>query len=115
MIIESLLDTDSYKITMAQAVLHQFPATQAKYAFSCRNKGVDLTPYAEEIRREIDSLGELSFADDELEYVSKLRFIKSDFVEFLRNFRLSPRFVKVSTSGGFRLTIEGPWLHTIMF
>ena len=33
MILQSLLDTDLYKLTMMQAVLHQHPAAQVKYRF----------------------------------------------------------------------------------
>ena len=36
MIIESLLDTDLYKFTMQQCVLHQFPAAEVSYRFKCR-------------------------------------------------------------------------------
>ena len=32
-IIQSLLDTDLYKFTMMQAVLHQFPGAQVEYKF----------------------------------------------------------------------------------
>jgi nicotinate phosphoribosyltransferase len=46
MIITSLLDTDLYKFTMMQAVLHQFPSAQVSYKFKCRNVGVNLAPYA---------------------------------------------------------------------
>ncbi|MDR2017047.1 MAG: nicotinate phosphoribosyltransferase, partial [Burkholderiales bacterium] len=41
MIIRSLLDTDLYKFTMMQVVLHHFPAAQVEYRFRCRNEGVD--------------------------------------------------------------------------
>ena len=54
MIIQSLLDTDLYKFTMMQVVLHQFPGAQVEYKFKCRNPGVQLAPYASEIRDEID-------------------------------------------------------------
>lgn len=37
-IIQSLLDTDLYKFTMLQVVLHQFPQTHSLYEFRCRNK-----------------------------------------------------------------------------
>ena len=37
MIIQSLLDTDLYKFTMMQVVLHHYPAVQAEYKFTCRN------------------------------------------------------------------------------
>ena len=39
MIITSLLDTDLYKFTMMQVVLHQFPGAQVEYRFKCRNAG----------------------------------------------------------------------------
>ena len=53
MIIPSLLDTDLYKFTMMQVVLHHFPAAQVEYRFKCRNADVDLQPHVAEIRREI--------------------------------------------------------------
>ena len=39
MIIQSLLDTDLYKFTMMQVVLHHFPGAQVEYRFKCRNAG----------------------------------------------------------------------------
>ena len=35
-IITSLLDTDLYKFTMWQAMLHRNPQTEAEYEFVCR-------------------------------------------------------------------------------
>ena len=63
MIITSLLDTDLYKFTMMQVVLHQFPGAQVEYKFKCRNPGVQLAPFADEIRSEIRSLCSLSFKE----------------------------------------------------
>jgi nicotinate phosphoribosyltransferase len=34
MIIRSLLDTDLYKFTMMQVVLHHFPGAQVEYRFT---------------------------------------------------------------------------------
>ncbi|MEY3141487.1 MAG: Nicotinate phosphoribosyltransferase 2 [Pseudomonadota bacterium] len=65
MIITSLLDTDLYKFTMMQVVLHQFPGAQVEYRFRCRNPGVELAPYVDEIRSEIKSLCSLHFKEDE--------------------------------------------------
>ena len=117
MIIQSLLDTDLYKFTMMQVVLHQFPGAKVEYRFRCRNPGVQLAPYVEEIQREIQALCQLQFADDELAYLQSLRFIKSDFVDFLRIFRLNEKYIKVSAlpSGEIDITIRGPWLHTVLF
>ena len=69
MIIDSLLDTDLYKFTMMQVVLHHFPEAQVEYRFKCRTPGVDLTPYISEIEREISGLCGLRFARRELEYL----------------------------------------------
>ena len=119
MIIESLLDTDLYKFTMMQCVLHQFPGAEVAYRFRCRNVGVELGPYADEIRDEIHHLCSLRFKDEELEYLAGLRFIKSDFVDFLSLFHLKEKYITVKTDSeapnGIDITIEGPWLHTILF
>lgn len=119
MIIESLLDTDLYKFTMMQCVLHQFPGAQVAYRFRCRNEGIDLSPYVEEIRDEIHHLCSLSFKEEELQYLSGLRFMKSDFVDFLSLFHLKEKYIRVerdpSSPFGIEISIEGPWLHTILF
>ena len=89
MIIESLLDTDLYKFTMMQVVLHQFPGAQVQYRFKCRNLGVPLAPYVDEIRKEIRHLCSLRFDQQKLDYLRSLRFVKSDFVDFLLRDRKS--------------------------
>src|SRR5690606_11813561 len=73
-VIESLLDTDLYKFTMMQAVLHQHPAAQAEYRFRCRTPGIDLARHIDAIAAEIDHLCTLTFAGDELDYLRGLRF-----------------------------------------
>ncbi len=117
MIITSLLDTDLYKFTMMQVVLHQFPGAQVEYRFKCRNPGVELAPFASEIRDEIRALCTLQFQDAELAYLRSMRFIKSDFVDFLGLFRLNEKYIRVSAlpTGEIDITITGPWLHTILF
>lgn len=121
MIITSLLDTDLYKFTMMQVVLHQFPGAQVEYRFKCRNAGApgvsDLAPYVREIREEIRALCNLQFQDAELAYLRGMRFIKSDFVDFLGLFHLNEKYVSVKAlpSGEIEVVIEGPWLHTILF
>jgi nicotinate phosphoribosyltransferase len=121
MIITSLLDTDLYKFTMMQVVLHQFPGAEVEYRFKCRNAqtpGVqDLAPFATEIREEIRSLCSLRFQDAELAYLKAMRFIKSDFVDFLALFRLNEKYVSVIPlpTGEIEVSIKGPWLHTILF
>ena len=125
MIITSLLDTDLYKFTMMQVVLHQFPGAQVEYRFKCRNPGLDaagrasvnLAAHVNEIRDEIRSLCSLRFQDAELAYLRSMRFIKSDFVDFLGLFKLNEKYITITPlpSGEIDITILGPWLHTILF
>ena len=116
MIITSLLDTDLYKFTMMQVVLHQFPGAEVEYRFKCRNKA-NLAPYVNEIREEIRGLCSLRFQDAELAYLKAMRFIKSDFIDFLGLFRLNEKYVSVTAlpTGEIEVSIKGPWLHTILF
>src|SRR4029079_12300719 len=118
MIIPSLLDTDLYKFTMMQVVLHHFPAAEVEYRFKCRN-AADLTPYIDEIRDEIRALCALRFHPDELSYLRGWRFFKSDFVDLLALFQLDERFITVDRLAGsdteIDISIKGPWLHTILF
>ncbi len=116
MIIQSLLDTDIYKFSMMQAVLHQFPGAEVEYRFKCRSAGVDLRPLARDIEHEIAQLCSLRLGPEELNYLKSLRYLKDDFVEFLRLFQLQSRFVDIREEDGqLAITIRGPWLHTILF
>ncbi len=119
MIIQSLLDTDLYKFTMQQCVLHQFPGADVQYRFKCRTPGIDLRPCLDEINAEIDHLCSLTFSDEELDYLGSLRFIKPDYVDFLSLFHLKRKYISVTKSDdypcGIDISIRGPWLHTILF
>ena len=118
MIIQSLLDTDLYKFTMMQVVLHYFPGAQVEYKFMCRTEGVDLRPDLEAIRAELAALSRLRFREEELAYLRGLRFMKSDFVDFLGLFQFNGKFVSAGPGekpGEIDITIRGPWLHTILY
>jgi nicotinate phosphoribosyltransferase len=118
MVIKSLLDTDLYKFTMMQVVLHHFPAAQVEYRYKCRTQGVNLRPYLDEIRQEIHALCQLRFEPSELDYLKSLRFIKSDFIDFLGLFHLPEKCIEVSGGelpGEIAISVKGSWLHTILF
>ena len=116
MIIESLLDTDIYKFSMMQAVLHQFPGAEVEYRFRCRTPGLDLRPLRQALEREIEHLCTLTLDPEELDFLAAQRYFKPDFIEFLRLFHLQSRFVEVGEEDEqLAVTIRGPWLHTILF
>lgn len=116
-VITSLLETDLYKFTMWQAMLHRHPATQARYEFLCRNQtAYPMAELAEEVEAQLDHLCSLHFSQEELDYLSQLRYLKSDFIDFLSLFRFQRRFIRVQTDGERLIIVaEGPQVHVMGF
>ena len=116
--IVSLLDTDLYKFNMNQVMFHKHTNLNGTYIFKCRNKDVVFTEeMVEEINAQIDHLCTLSFTDEELEYLGSLRFIKPDYVEFLRLWRPLRRYVICDTNAdnGLRIEVNGPLFSVMQF
>ncbi|CAN7660424.1 nicotinate phosphoribosyltransferase [Variovorax paradoxus] len=116
-IIQSLLDTDLYKFTMWQAMLHSHPQTQAEYSFVCRNQpAYPLAELLADVKAQLDHLCTLRFAPGELAYLRGLRYIKSDFVDFLRIFSFQREFITAAADGdALRIRAVGPQVHTMAF
>jgi nicotinate phosphoribosyltransferase len=116
-VILSLLDTDLYKFTMWQPMLHRHPETQASYRFVCRNAPqYPLAELLDELNAQLDQLCRLRFEREDLAFLASLRFIKGDFVDFLRIFHLQRDFIRATAQGG-ELVIEarGPQVHVMAF
>lgn len=114
-IIHGLLDTDFYKLSMMQAILHNYPNAEVEWEFRCRDKE-DFTAYIPEIRERIEKLADLQLSNEEQNYLSHISFLKPDFIRFLRLFRFNPRYVSVSVEQNqLSIVLRGPWLHIVMF
>lgn len=114
-VIESLCDTDFYKLTMHQVVLHKFPGAYAKYRFKCRNDA-DLLQFKDEIEMEFDHLCTLKFTEEECEYLRTVHFFTDDYINFLEDYRPKRRFIHVEeTNGELDIWFEGPVLQTMPF
>ena len=118
-LIDSLMDSDLYKITMLQAFYHapEFRTVDVEWKFVCRNRnGYNLALLIPEIMRQLEHLCSLSFTDEELLYLADFPFIKNDFIEFLRIFRLDMRFVELTPQGDdIELRFRGPLIHVTLF
>lgn len=117
-IITSLLETDLYKFSMGQAIYHQFPGYTTTWTFKCRNKDVHFTTeMVEEIRDQIRRYCELKFTEEELQYLSKIRWFKQSYVDFLRLWH--PRFEDFTITNdaqcGLSIETNGTWLNTSMY
>ncbi len=117
-IIISLLDTDLYKFNMDQVIFHKHTDLCGQYFFKCRNKDVVFTPeMAEEINAQIDHLCTLHFTKEELDYLNSIRFIKRDYVEFLRLWHPIRDYVTVrlEDSGELYIEVNGPLFSAMQF
>ena len=116
-VVRSLLETDLYKFTMWQALLHSHPGANGEYDFRCRNEpAYPLAELKDDVERELDHLCSLMFTEDEVAYLRGLRFIKSDFADFLTLFRFQRKFIQVSTDGPhLRIHASGPLVHVMGF
>jgi len=118
-IINSILDTDFYKLTMMSAVLELFPNAQAVYKFKNRGFTEFNNVFIEALKTEIyDNMPKLFLTDDEYSWLKeKIRFFKPAYLEYLKNYRFDPEQVEfgLSDENDLWLTIKGPWHSTILY
>lgn len=119
-IIQSILDTDQYKITMQNAVQRLYPDAWAKIQFI--NRKPEEQKFTSDavglIKGAIKHMSHLKLSDDEHEWL-KVRnpFLGPGYLSFLRNYRYDPSEVKIALTneGNLDLTIEGLWHRVIMW
>ena len=117
-IIVSLLDTDLYKFNMDQVIFHKHTDLNGEYFFKCRNEDIVFTKeMLEEINAQIDHLCSLRFTHAELDYLRAIRFIKNDYVEFLRLWHPIREYVttSLSDSGELEIVVKGPLFSAMQF
>ena len=117
-IVKSLLDTDLYKFNMNQVMFHKHTDLIGEYDFKCRNEDIKFTKeMLDEINEQIDYLCTLKFTKVELDYLRSIRFIKDDYVEFLRLWHPLRDYVKTSLSedGELFINVHGPLFSAMQF
>ena len=116
-IINSLLDTDLYKFNMNQVMFHKHTDLCGEYYFKCRNKGVKFTEeMVTEIKEQVAHLCTLTFTYQELNYLRSIRFIKKDYVEFLRLWHPIQDYVEIKLEkGNLEIKVSGPLFSVMQF
>ncbi|PJD63027.1 nicotinate phosphoribosyltransferase [Enterobacter kobei] len=114
-VLHTLLDTDAYKLHMQQAVFHHYYDVHVAAEFRCRGDDL-LGIYADSIREQVDAMQHLTLQDDEYHWLSGLPFFKTDYLNWLRDFRYKPEQVTVTNENGkLDIRLEGPWREVIMW
>lgn len=114
-ILQTLLDTDAYKLHMQQAVFHRYHDVNVAAEFRCRGDDL-LGVYADAIREQVDFMRHLALSDEEFTFLEGLPFFEADYLSWLRTFRYDPTQVHISNNNGhLDIRLTGPWLEVIMW
>ncbi len=117
--INSILDNDLYKFTMQLAVLEFFPKAEAEYRFTNRGSQRFSTEFVEKLERIIEEkISKLKLTEEEYNWLPEhCPYLKSMYVEYLKNFRFKFDEVKIclTQDKDLDIRIKGPWHSTILW
>lgn len=118
MIINSILDTDLYKITMMAAILELFPNAKVSYRFKNRGRHRFNQEFLKKLQKEINLMSTLSLTDEEYLWMKEnLLFLKPSFLEYLKNYRFNPNEIccSLDDTNDLVINITGKWHRTILW
>jgi nicotinate phosphoribosyltransferase len=117
-IINSILDTDLYKLTMQFAIMKTFPNAEVEYTFTNRNN----TPFPDgfdyELRKEIDLMRNLALTQEEKNFLQEKcgHYLDRPYLDFLYGYRYDPSEVGVVLKDGeLSIKIRGFWYRTVLW
>ncbi|MCF7815357.1 MAG: nicotinate phosphoribosyltransferase [Candidatus Cloacimonetes bacterium] len=117
MIINSILDTDLYKLTMQMAVIKKFPRARVRYDFINRGKTEFPEGFAERLRQEVKNMESLYMTAPERKWMeSWCYFLDPTYLDFLQGYRYDASEIGIIQKGGdLQVSIEGYWYRTILW
>jgi len=116
MIIQSILDTDSYKFTMQQFVLQHFPDRVVRYELIMRTPRKFSSDFYNMLLQEIREMSVLKLSSEERLFLSECGLFKRSYLEYLQSYRFDPYEVMMThTDDNLTLCIEGHWYRTILW
>lgn len=121
-IVRSLIDTDFYKLLMAQSVRRTHPDTRVTFSLINRAKHIRLAELIDEgeLREQLDHVRTLSLTRGESTWLrgntfyGKRQMFSSEFMEWFEALRLPPYHLE-KRDGQYELTFEGAWPEVMMW
>nr|WP_319515609.1 nicotinate phosphoribosyltransferase [uncultured Cohaesibacter sp.] len=115
-IVRSLIDTDFYKLLMAQSVFHNKPDVHVEFSLINRSKDVPLAKLIDEgeLRAQLDYIRGLKLSRGESTWLrgnmfyGKRSMFHPDFMEWFENLTLPPYHLE-RVGDQYELTFEGSW------
>ncbi len=121
-IVRSVLDTDFYKLLMAQSVFHNHRNVNVRFSLINRSADVPLAKLIDEgeLREQLDHVRGLRLTRGESTWLrgntfyGKRWMFSPDFMEWYENFRF-PDYNLERKGDQYELTFEGPWIDSMMW
>ena len=121
-IVRSVIDTDFYKLLMAQSILHHNPETTVSFSLINRSTDVPLAELIDEgeLREQLDHVRSLSLSRGESTWLrgntfyGKRFMFQPDFMEWFEGFRF-PDYNLERRGDQYELTFDGRWVETMMW
>ena len=121
-IVRSVIDTDFYKLLMAQSILHHNPATRVTFSLINRSDSVPLADLIDEgeLREQLDHIRTLSLTRGESTWLrgntfyGKRWMFSPEFMDWFESFRF-PAYHLERRGSQYELTFEGPWIESMMW
>ena len=85
--ISSMLDNDLYKFTMSNAYFQLYPEAEGTFKFSDRNQEVYDERFLKILSEEINHLSTIKMTKDEFNFISSIRYLNSNYLEWVKNFQ----------------------------
>ncbi len=121
-IVRSLLDTDFYKILMAQTIFRRQRSTTARFSLINRTTRIRLADIIDvgELKEQLDHVRSLRLSRGESTWLrgnmfyGRRQMFSPDFMEWYEALRL-PEYHLEMRDGQYELTFDGPWVETTMW
>jgi nicotinate phosphoribosyltransferase len=121
-IVRSVLDTDFYKLLMAQTIFRRHRRTRVTFSVINRDTSVPLARLIDEgeLREQLDHIRTLSLSRGESTWLrgntfyGRRQMFRPEFVEWFEGFRF-PDYELKRVGEQYELTFEGPWIETTMW
>ena len=121
-IVRSVLDTDFYKLLMAQTIFRRHKDARVTFGILNRTRSVKLARLVDvgELKEQLDHIRTLSLSRGESTWLrgnsfyGKRPMFSPDFIQWLEAFRF-PAYHLERAGDQYELTFEGPWIETTMW
>ncbi len=121
-IVRSVLDTDFYKLLMAQTIFRRHAQTSVTFGIINRATHVPLGRLIDpgELKEQLDHIRSLSLSRGESTWLrgnmfyGKRQMFSPEFIQWLESFRF-PAYTLERRGDQMQLIFEGPWLETTMW